>query len=100
MRYLWLLCVMANSLFCSVFAEATSDLMELETIAIDTYTQTNISEETRNELTQWAIHELIEQNVQQENTSSRNKKALSVLGVTTAALTLALVIGEIIKTWS
>ena len=74
-----------------------------ETITVgveSTATQIEINDDTRNELTQWAIHELVEQNVQNEQTNANNKKVMAVLGVVTATLSLTLVISEIIKLWS
>jgi len=59
-----------------------------------------LNEAVRNELTQWAIHELIEQNAEAEEANNKNKKIMACLGVATGTLSLTLVISEIIKLWS
>jgi len=60
----------------------------------------DLTEETRYELTQWAIHELIEQNRENEATNRRQKKIMGGLGLVTAGVSLALVISELIKVWA
>lgn len=69
--------------------------------AINPFTADPMNEEVINsELTRWAIHELIEQNESRDKEASKNKKIMAGLGVATGALSLTLVICEIIKVWS
>ena len=59
-----------------------------------------LSDDTRYELTQWAIHELIEQNNENESQNKKQKAIIAALGTATTVLSLTLVISEIIKTWT
>jgi len=59
-----------------------------------------LTEETKNELTQWAIHELIEQNNTQESNNCTNKKIMALMGTVTAVASLTLVVGQLVELWS
>ena len=74
--------------------------MEGTEIVIPVTEPLELNEAVRNELTQWAIHELIEQNTEAEQANNKNKRIMACLGVVTGTLSLTLVISEIIKLWS
>ena len=64
---------------------------------ISTHPLAPLPETTQREVMQWAIHELIEQNRENESENKRQKLIIAGLGTATAALTLLVGITELIK---
>ena len=113
MRLYYLPCIIAINALCAMELEEVvfTDIVPQPSLivvtrqdmdAINPFSIDNSREQKdlEKELTRWAIHELIEQSEDRDKELSRNKKIMTGLGVTTGALSLTLVVCEIIKLWS